>query len=338
VLARAADAPRKAEFRQKFCYSNLGFVIAAEAIGRVAKEPFERFVETRILRPLGMADSSAEGKGWLALSNVADPHEFWDYRQRPVPPLDHGNLMGAGSLYVSATDALAWLQLQLGQSRIVTERSLRETHTMQIAEPETYGLGWAVGVVNGRRYVAHSGETRGFAARTHVEPEHGYATFVATNSEGRAAEAISNVIGQTLNDVPARDELDFYDTGWARRVAEAAARVEAERKADPADSASAPPLMAFVGTYRNRGFGTLSIQEEHGALRIAVKDMSAYQGWLVRYAAKGFAFQSDGFGPKKDPRPIRSLDPRVYFHGEQGNIVGLEAHDMLFGPTAFQRA
>jgi CubicO group peptidase (beta-lactamase class C family) len=62
VLARAVDAPRKAEFRQKFCYSNLGFVIAAEVIGRVAKEPFERFVETRILRPLGMADSSAESR------------------------------------------------------------------------------------------------------------------------------------------------------------------------------------------------------------------------------------------------------------------------------------
>ncbi len=36
------------------------------------------------------------------------------------------------------------------------------------------------------------------------------------------------------------------------------------------------------------------------------------------------------------PRPIQSLDPRISFHEEDGKIVGLEAHDMLYGPTAFQ--
>ena len=337
VLARAADAPKKAEFRQKFCYSNLGYIIAAEAIGRVAQQPFERSVETRILRPLGMADSSAEGKGWLALGDVADPHEYWDYRQRPVPPLDHGNLMGAGFLYASATDALAWLQLQLGRSRIVSERNLREMHTTQIMEPEAHGLGWGVGVANGRSYLGHTGETRGFASRTRIEPERDYASFVATNSQGRAAEAISSVINQTLNHLPARDELDFYDTGWARRVAEAVARVEVERKAEPLDSASVPSLAAFAGVYRNRAFGTLSVQEEGDALRFTIKDMSMYDGWLVRYGATSFAYQMDGFRTTKEPRPIQSLDPRISFHKEDGKIVGLEAHDMLYGPTAFQR-
>jgi len=337
VLARAADAPKKAEFRQKFCYSNLGYIIAAELIGRVAQQPFEHFVEARVLRPLGMDDSTAEAKGWLALGNVADPHGYWDYRQRPVPPLDHGNLMGAGFLYTSANDALAWLQLQLGRSRIVSERSLREMHTAQVTDPETYGLGWGVGLANGRNYLGHSGETRGFASRARIEPARDYASFVATNSQGHAAEAISGMINQTLNALPARDELDFYDTGWARRVSEAAARAEADRKSDPLDSTSAPSLAAFAGTYRNRGFGTLSVREAGGALRLAIKDMPIYDGWLVRYAGESFAYQMDGFRATKERRPVRSLDPRIYFHEKEGTIAGLEARDMLFGPTTFQR-
>ncbi len=337
VLARAADAPKKAEFRQKFCYSNLGYIIAAEVIGRVAQQPFERFVEARILRPLGMADSSAEGKGWLALSNVADPHEYWDYRQRPVPPLDHGNLMGAGYLYASATDALAWLQLQLGRSRIVSERNLQEMHNMQISIPETYGLGWEVGVFNGRKFVAHTGGTRGFTARTWIEPDRGYAILTATNSEDRAADAISGFINQTLSDAPARDELDFHDTARARRVAEAAARIEADRKADPLDPPSAPSHAAFAGVYRNRAFGTLSVQEERDALRFTIKDMSMYDGWLVRYGATSFAYQVDGFRAKKKPRPIESLDPRVHVRRTPVQIGGLDLLDMWFGSASFWR-
>src|SRR5262249_54622727 len=107
VIERASAAQRKAPFRRQLCYRNLGFVIASEAIGRVAGMPFERYVESRLLAPLGMNDSTAEGRGWLARGNRAEPHRALESSITPVPPMDLDNCMGAGSLCVSAHDAAA---------------------------------------------------------------------------------------------------------------------------------------------------------------------------------------------------------------------------------------
>jgi CubicO group peptidase (beta-lactamase class C family) len=338
VLARAVDAPKLAEFRARHCYSNLGFVIAAEVVSRLAGEPFDRFVARHFLEPLGMADSTAVGQGWRAIANVAYPHEEWDYRQIPVMPLDHDNLMGAGSLYVSAHDAVAWLQLQLGRSGLIEQASLDEMHRVQIETSHAYGLGWEIGTNEGRRFVAHSGATRGFRSRTRIEPEIGYASFVAVNGEGGAPQTISGFINQLLNQLPRTDLIDDAETAGVRRRAKAADRLEADKKADPLDGATALPLSAFAGRYRNRGFGELTLDEAGDALRISLRDASSFAGWLVRYGGSGFAYQFTGFSGRTAPRPLRLNDPRVHFQLDQDKVVGLELLDMWFGPSSFERA
>ncbi|HLI11238.1 MAG TPA: serine hydrolase [Alphaproteobacteria bacterium] len=340
VIARARDVPRAAPFRSRFCYSDVGFILAAAAIGHLAGMPFEDFLARHLLAPLGMADSSAAPRPWLTLRNLAAPHDFLDYRPRALPPRDGDNLMGAGTLALSAADALAWLGLQLGQSRLISARSLAAMQSVQIATPQRYGLGWHIGESHGRRLVAHGGETRGFTALVRILPEIGFASFVAANSESHAPAAISSFIDRSLNGLPPRDELDDYDTAIAERVAAAAQRYELDLKADPLTPA-ALPLEAFAGTYRNRGFGTLTLalHPEAGALRFAIADLSLYDGWLLRYGAVSFAHQEDAVpGQIRPPRPRRTLDPRVHFRAEAGRVSGLDWLDKWFGPVSFARA
>jgi CubicO group peptidase (beta-lactamase class C family) len=338
TLARAADAPKRAEFRARHCYSNLGFVIAAEVVSRLAGEPFDRFVERRLLHPLAMADSSAAGAGWRVLGNVADPHQEWDYREIPVAPLDHGNLMGAGSLYVSAHDVVAWLRLQLGHTDLINRVSLDEMHRAQIRDPVDYGLGWRVGTRAGRRFAAHSGATRGFRARTYVEPETGYASFVAVNAEGDAPEVISTFIDQILNQLPRTDVIDAAETAVASRRAQAADRLKADMKLDLLNPAGALPLPVFAGHCRNRAFGELTLEEDRDALRVSLRDASSYDGWLVRYGGHSFTYQARGFSGRTEARPLRLNDPRVHFSLDQDKAFGLELLDFYFGWSSFERA
>jgi len=338
VLARAVDAPKLAEFRTRHCYSNLGFVITAEVVSRLAGEPFDRFVAGRFLEPLAMADSTAAARGWRAIANVADPHQEWDYRQIPVMPLDSDNFMGAGSLYVSAHDAVAWLQLQLGRSGLIAQASLDEMQRAQIRDPVEYGLGWRVGSHAGRRFAAHEGAVRGFRARTHVVPEIGYASFVAVNSEGAAPQAIATFIDQVVNRLPRTDVIDEAEAASAGRRAQAADRLKADMKLHPLDPANALPLSAFGGHYRNRGFGELTLDEDRDALRVSLRDASSFAGWLVRYGDRSFAYQAGGFSGRTEARPLRLNDPRVHFQLDQDKAVGLELLDMWFGPSSFERA
>jgi CubicO group peptidase (beta-lactamase class C family) len=338
VLARAADAPKAAEFREKCCYSNLGFAIAAAAVGRLAGEPFERFVGRRLLAPLAMADSTAMPAAWHVLGDVADPHEEWDYRTIPVPPIDHDDIMGAGSLYVSAHDMLAWLKLQLGGSNLVSAASLREMHTPQIAQPQSYGLGWAIGSDAGRSFIAHYGGTRGFVSRIRIEPDIGFACFVACNGDDASPGAIAGFVNQVVNRRPRTDLIAAADVAAARDLATRANRLLADKKADPLDPVTAPPLSAFAARYRNRGFGTLTLEVDGDALRFAIADGPAYDGWLVRYGATGFAYQQAGFGGRATPRPLRDGDARVHFQVAKRQVVGLDWLDMWFGASSFERA
>lgn len=337
VLARAAQAERKAAFREQLCYSNFGFVLASEAIGRVAGMPFERFVEARILRALGMKDSTAEGRAWLARPNVAEPHRIMDARLTAIPPMDLDNCMGAGSLWVSAHDAGAWLEVQLGSRKLVSPENLREMHTVQVSQPERYGLGWYIGTFRGGPFVGHNGSIRGFSSRTRVDPQSGFAVFVSVNSESVAAQAIVGHIGQLLDRNPERDWIEFYDKQRAGRVVKAVSQLEQDRQADPLAASSFAPG-DFAGTYRHRGLGTVTLLERDGALRVAVQDLSLYDGWLVRYGGLHFAHQMDGFRINKDPRPAAPGDMRVRFEAKEGKIVAAEWLGAWFGSARFERA
>jgi CubicO group peptidase (beta-lactamase class C family) len=337
VLGRAASAPKRAEFRAQHCYSNLGFVIAAETIGRLAGMPFEAVLTQRILEPLAMTGSRVAGAGAGGLVNVADPHSEVDYRVQPVPPMDHTNVMGAGNLYVSAQDAAAWLRLQLGRTAVIDDAELSTMHTAQVERPRRYGLGWEVNTLDTMPVLTHSGQTRGFTTRTRVEPLLGYASFVVVNAESAAPNAITGFMHQVINGRRVQDWVNVIEVAQARGRAKAADRLEAERKADPINAAGEPPLAAFAGRYRHGGLGELTLAPDGEVLRVTIKDAARYDGWLVRYGASRFAYQVKGFSARDTARPLRLDDARVHFTLAESQATAVEFHDMYYGSARFER-
>ena len=60
--------------RSQFAYDNSLYLVAGEVVARVAQQPWTGFVETRLLRPLGMRRSATSFARLPAPTNVADAH------------------------------------------------------------------------------------------------------------------------------------------------------------------------------------------------------------------------------------------------------------------------
>jgi CubicO group peptidase (beta-lactamase class C family) len=62
IIRVAGEAKPQAKLREKFLYQNVMFAAAGEIVSTVQKQPWERFVEDRIFKPLGMTNSDLSVK------------------------------------------------------------------------------------------------------------------------------------------------------------------------------------------------------------------------------------------------------------------------------------
>lgn len=146
----------------RYQYSNAGINTAARIVEVVAGQRYEALLQTRLLDPLGMTDTtfwpSAEQVGRLAKSygpNAAnnDLHEqLIPQLQYPLTDRAKRYAMPAGGLFSTAADCLAFCRMMLaggeyGGRRLLSRESVAAMVSKQ-TEPEVadgYGLGLACG-------------------------------------------------------------------------------------------------------------------------------------------------------------------------------------------------
>jgi len=346
VLARAREIQPIGEFRDQFTYCNLGFVVAAEAMAAAAGEPFERLVEDRIFKPLGMKSGTVSNDPWATHSNIASPHAEDDGKLMPVTPLALDNLMGAGSITMSADDAVAWLGLHLGggeynATRIVSKESLRETHIVQTPRRDRtlfdgYGMGWEVRHWPGDCLNIHAGAVSGFRAVTWFDMEDDWAGFVSVNNSCHPAHsAISAFFRQIRKGEDQKNWIKHFDKIENEQRAKSRSEFEDERSKSPISS-SPWSLDDFVGTYWHKGFGTLHIERRSDYLCFRIEDYSISDSPLVRYSSQCFEHQRDQDVPITEPEPLTGDKEKIRFQESDGRISHLD-WSSWFGNARFRR-
>ena len=158
-----AQAPLDFEPGSRWNYSNPGFAVLGRIIEVVSRRPYERFIDERILKPLGMRDSfffpPANKTGRIAMVYALEntglrragseifggaPDQFRKGAKYPCPEC---------GLYSTATDVFAFLQTMLnggtynGQ-RLLSRQSvdvMTMLHTGDLKAGFTPGLGWGLG-------------------------------------------------------------------------------------------------------------------------------------------------------------------------------------------------
>ncbi len=342
VLARASAVAPVAAFRDRYCYSNLGYIAAAAAIGAAAGDGFEALVERRLFAPLGMRFSTVRDRPWASAPEVSAPHHERSGRIATVEPIGLDNLVGSGSIYSTARDMVPWLALMLGvasQERqavsVAVVREMQRLRTPARGDPvlEGYGLGWAIVAADGARMLEHDGAVRGFNSRIVIDARDGFALFVAANRRSMAHHALARFVRQlTRGDEPG-DWIAKLDTEAAAQIVEQQKRLAGYRADDPIAPTS-PAAGDFAGTYCHAGLGRIDIADCGDHLALKIGHAPCHDGPLVRVSAHVFEYQgNDDDDRPPAPSAPSGAAPHIRFRLENGRAARFSWQGMWFGPA-----
>ncbi len=284
LIRRIGLAKSAAPFRGLYQYQNLMFTSAGEVVGRVSGLGWDAFVEQRILRPLGMKDTSTSYTDILRHTNMAKPH----VKGKANALQNYDNIGGAGSIASSVDDLSRWIRMQLAGGvfegkRLVSEKQLRETHEPQMViqrtpasremQPEytqsSYGMGWFVNHYRGEMLVMHSGSLSGYRALVTMVPRLKMGIVILANESGtNLNEALTNTLLDEYLGLPKTRDWNAHMLG----VVKSNEQKEAREKQDSEDARKKEtkpslPLSSYVGIYREPAYGEVKVSLQEGKLR-----------------------------------------------------------------------
>jgi CubicO group peptidase (beta-lactamase class C family) len=189
-------------------YSNVGYALLGEVVAAASGETWARYVERRILEPLGMASTQAmpqrdEARLATGYSRPAPggPHV-------PASRMDLGAASPAASIVSTVEDLARYLAFHMGGGgAVLGAKSLREMHRPQwlLDDWQTaWGLGMRVRRVDGRVRVGHPGTAPGYAALMEFIPALKLGVAVLTNADDGNPAAYCDYALQLLGPIVAK--------------------------------------------------------------------------------------------------------------------------------------
>lgn len=237
LLARLPQERLRTPPGSTYRYSNLGMALLGEIVARVSRESWARFVETRILRPLGMHRTVAD-PGPVPPAGLARAHQ----RRRPdgsrgtMSYYELGALAPAGSVVSTVEDLLKFASLHLeatfegGASATLpalSRRTLAEMQRPRFVLPDwqsARGLGFLVSRREGRTYVSHGGWIGGHRADFLLDPDRKLAAVALTNADDASPWPFSRkaleLLGRAVAHATSRPEPERPEAPdlWSRLV------------------------------------------------------------------------------------------------------------------------
>ena len=201
ILNGWAKKPLDFEPGAKWQYSNTNYVIAGVIIEKVSGMPVLEFLRKRIFTPLQMTTVADSDQAPLGAEDASRYLRYALGPLRPAPKEGRGWMFAAGELAMTARDLALWDISMLDQSVLKPEsyRAMTTEVPLTTGAGSRYGLGVAIGSVDGRRLISHGGEVSGFTARNDVYPDQRVAVAVLTNLDATgASEQIATKIESIL--------------------------------------------------------------------------------------------------------------------------------------------
>jgi CubicO group peptidase (beta-lactamase class C family) len=215
-------------------YSNYGTTLAAVVVEDVSGMPFEQYLQSRVFDPLGMKNASIrEDLPADLASRLAMGYSFENSRNLAI----HDTIFlisPAGTISTTAPDMAKFMLAHLqngtfGNATILEAETAAEMHARAFTvDPRVAGmcLGFYEQYYNGRRAIAHGGDTNTFHSLLLLLPDEQTGFFVSSNSAG----------GRGVRDELYTSFMDHYYPA------------ESPTLATP-DPAGASRLQQYTGTY-----------------------------------------------------------------------------------------
>ncbi|MGH9835362.1 MAG: serine hydrolase [Blastocatellia bacterium] len=205
----AGLAKPTAKFREKFQYQNTMYSAAGEVVAKANGTTWEKFIEERFFKPLGMKSSDTSVKQMVKAADYATGYGLQEKVATKAILRDLPNIAPAGAINSNVKDMSQWIRLMLGGGvfegkRLVSEKGFSEIVKKHISAGgnNSYSLGWMLNEWNGHQVVSHGGGIDGFNSLVALMPDQKLGFVVLTNVSGsalpgRIRDAVfNNIVGK----------------------------------------------------------------------------------------------------------------------------------------------
>ncbi|WKD86975.1 Protein flp [Polaribacter huanghezhanensis] len=337
-------------FRTKYDYDNLLYVVAGEVVARVSGMSWAKFVETNIMKPLGMQRSAGVYQRLKDKSNVAFPHSAENGK---LNQLEHyikndESLGAAGGIYTSVNDLSKWLIMHLNNGKYGNDFSKtmisKKSHD-ELWKPHTnigfnvnpkppykthfnaYGLGWRISDKGGYLTIEHTGGLPGMLSRTILIPELNVGIVVLTNTApgGNSFWTIPNEIMDAYLGIKKTDWISLMEKNLQKNAAQSDAVTKAVWNTVAKANSNHIKHSDYIGTYKDNWFGKIKIYEKNNKLWFASVRSPKLTGEMSFYKANTFAIKWNYQDMPADALAMFTLDEegkavRIKMRGISPNI------------------
>jgi len=173
---------------ERFDYSNLGFIVASEAVARAVRRPLRALIRDEVLLPLGMKHSTLGLDSAMARDAVV-PFVYGQGLVRPQPTPDGASDYLSFSGWASAHDLALFAAFHMkahrpDQRAILSDAAIDSMQTVTVptgSGTQRYGLGWWIEDRFGYRTVLSQGGNSGAQAWLRLIPSERIAAVVLVN-------------------------------------------------------------------------------------------------------------------------------------------------------------
>ncbi|MBS0393360.1 MAG: beta-lactamase family protein [Proteobacteria bacterium] len=187
-------------------YSNYGASLAGYIVERVSGEPFEKYIENHIYKPLGMDNSTFEQP--LPARLEAQMSKGYADASKPAEPFEYVSMPPAGSMSGTGDDMAKFMiahleEGRLGDARILkpeTAHLMHDTRTAIMAPLNGIELGFYDQDINGHRVIAHGGDTQFFHSNLLLFLNDHVGLYISMNSMGVPGASVRQMLFEQFAD------------------------------------------------------------------------------------------------------------------------------------------
>ncbi len=258
--------------RTRFGYSNMGFLLAGQALQAATGRSWQQYVQDSVLAPAGLQQTFASlppaGRYSTATGHLRQGADL------VVSPPSIEQPRAYGGMLSSAADLASWLQLLLdsgrqGSRQVIPAAAVQKTwwsHTIigkQMAADrrlyfKTYGLGTEIWQYGQHEVIQHGGAGSGILTCVAMVPAQRLGVVVLSNADGHALHELLK--WQLLDALLGKEAPDYCEQWLARqRQRRHTANAVAPAASIPATTEPAP---ALVGRYYSPAYGEAEVQQQ----------------------------------------------------------------------------
>lgn len=267
-----------APLRQHFQYNNYMYMAIGSLLEKLYGKTWEELIEQKLFSILAMKNSStglvgAGGDfsyGYVYKNGAIQKVDFLTNDMKGIAP--------AGGISSTAKNMANWLLMWTNQGRfegkeiIPSDFYQQAISSQMIASPNlpnpkmpdyyffNYGLGWYVANYRGHYGVGHGGNINGFSSFVSFLPSDSIGIYVSANqNNSNVPRILMNLIIDRMVGASFRD--------WNAILKQPAASMDVSSKNHSSITQPSHPLQHYNGTYKNNGYGKITIQADQGVLK-----------------------------------------------------------------------